>query len=150
IKIADTPQTRTGEIRNISVDPVLPGQALPIKVEFANTGNSHYGAVPNELVTTAVLQDAGGAQLATAGANGNQLSLIPGFVRDTALSMPPSQSMVDNARYPLEVGVGLKDGTILDRKALDFTWFGGGVLGATSAPVQPPAGAGPTTDTPLI
>ena len=138
VQIAGTPQTKTGEIHDISVGKPLPGQPLPVTVDFLNTGNVHYGAIPDELVTTSTLQDAAGTLLATASANGNQLSVIPTFSRDVALTMTPSTALVDGAKYHLEVGVGLKDGTVLDRKALDFTWSGGRVLGETSAPVQAP------------
>jgi len=151
VQITDTAQTKTGEITGIAVGEALPGQPLPVTVSFLNSGNSHYGAVPNELVTTSTLQDASGAELATATANGNQLSVVPTFARGVELSMTPSQALVDGATYHLEVGAGLKDGTVFDRKALDFTWSGGQVLGATGAPIQtPPVSAGPTTDLALI
>jgi hypothetical protein len=58
---------------------------------------------------------------------------------------------VAGTKYHLEVGVGLKDGTIFDRKALDFTWSGGAVLGATSAPIQtPPVSSQTTTSTDTV
>lgn len=138
VQIADTAQTKTGEIKDITIGTALPGQPLPITVAFLNTGTTHYGAVPNELITTSTLQDASGALLASASANGTQLSVVPTFFRDVSLSMTPSTALVSDASYYLEVGVGLKDGTVFDRKALDFTWSGGGVLSATSAPVQAP------------
>jgi len=138
VQIAGTEQTMAGEIKDITIGSPLPGQPLPILVSFLNTGNTHYGAIPNELITTSTLQDASGAILASASANGTQLSVIPSFFRDVALTMTPSTALVADASYHLEVGVGLKDGTVFDRKALDFTWDGGGVLGATSAPVQSP------------
>jgi hypothetical protein len=138
VQIANTPQTKTGVIDSIDVGRALPGQALPVDVSFRNTGNTHFGAIPDELVTTAVLQDASGSQLASASADGTQLSVIPGFVRAMPLSMTPSKALVDGATYHIEVGVGLKDGTIFDRKAIDFTWSGGQVLGATGAPTQVP------------
>ena len=150
VQIAGTTQAKTGEIQTIDIGAALPGQALPVNVSFLNTGNAHYGAIPNELVTSATLQDDAGTVLATAGANGNQLSVIPTFSRTVGVSMTPSSPLVPDGRYHLEVGVGLKDGTILDRKALDFTWSGGEVLGATSAPVQQPATVAPPTDTTLI
>ena len=140
VQISGTPQKKTGTISNISVGQALPGQPLPVTVSFLNTGNTHYGAVPDELVTTSTLQDSSGAVLATANADGNQLSVVPTFTRDVVLSMTPSKVFVNGGTYHLEVGVGLKDGTVLDRKALDFTWSGGQVLGATGAPVQAPAG----------
>lgn len=138
VQIADTAQTKTGEIKDITIGEALPGQPLPVTVSFLNTGTTHYGAVPNELITTSTLQDASGALLASASANGTQLSVVPTFFRDVALSMTPSTALVSDASYYLEVGVGLKDGTVFDRKALDFTWSGGGVLSATSTPVQVP------------
>jgi len=151
VQIASTNQVKTGEIKNIAVGQTLPGQPLPVAVSFLNTGNTHYGAIPNELLTTATLQDASGHQLAVASASGNQLSVIPSFSRDVALPMAPAQAMVDGATYHLEVGVGLKDGTVFDRKALDFTWAGGQVLGATSAPIEtPPATASPNQEMGLI
>ena len=153
VQIANTPQTKTGEIDGIDVGKALPGQALPVSVSFKNTGNTHFGAVPDELVTTATLQDGSGTQLASASANGDQLSIIPGFTRGMPLSMTPMRPLVDGTSYHIEVGVGLKDGTIFDRKALDFTWSGGQVLGATGAPIQTPpvsAQVTPTTDTATI
>lgn len=151
VQIAGTPQDRTGAIRDISVGQTLPGQQLPLKVTFLNTGNTHYGAVPNELVTTATLQDATGAELATAKANGNQTSVIPTFSRVIPLPMTPSRPLVDGGKYHVEVGVGLKDGTVLDRKAIDFTWSGGQVLEATGAPTPAgTTGGGSSGDTGLI
>jgi hypothetical protein len=69
------------------------------------------------------------------------------------LAMTPSKPLVDGSKYHIEVGIGLKDGTIFDRKALDFTWSGGEALSPTSAPIEtPPASApvSPTTDTGVI
>lgn len=136
VQIAGTAQTVAGEIKDITIGTALPGEPLPILVSFLNTGNTHYGAIPNELIATSTLQDASGAVLASASANGTQLSVIPTFFRDVPLSMTPSRALVPDASYRLEVGVGLKDGTVLDRKGLAFTWSAGGVLSATSAPVQ--------------
>lgn len=152
VQIADTAQTKTGEITGIAVGEALPGQPLPVTVSFRNTGNSHYGAVPNELVTSSTLQDSSGATLASQTVNGGQLSVVPPFTRDVRLSMAPSATLVDGARYHIEAGVGLKDGSVLDRKGLDFTWSGGQVLGATGAPVQAPpvAATVPSTDLALI
>jgi hypothetical protein len=153
VQIANTAQTRTAAIDGIDVGKSLPGQALPVAVAFKNTGNTHFGAIPNELLATAVLQDASGTELATATADGNQLSIIPGFERTMPLAMTPSKPLVDGATYHIEVGVGLKDGTIFDRKALDFTWSGGEVLSPTSGAIATPpasAPAAPTTDTGLI
>jgi hypothetical protein len=124
-----------------------------VTVSFKNTGDTHYGAVPDELVTSATLQDAAGAQLASATANGNQLSLIPGYTRGMPLTMTPSKPLVDGTTYHIEVGVGLKDGTIFDRKATDFTWSGGGALSPTTAPLSTPPASAPTpatSDTGLI
>jgi hypothetical protein len=65
--------------------------------------------------------------------------------------MTPSSALVPGGRYHLEVGVGLKDGTIFDRKAIDFTWSGGEVLGETGAPIQtPPVASGQPTDLGVI
>ena len=152
VQIASTPQTKTGSIDGIEVGKSLPGQPLPVTVSFKNTGNTHYGALPNELVTSATLQDAAGAALGSASANGTQLSLIPGFTRAMPLTMTPSKAFVDGQTYHIEVGVGLKDGTILDRKALDFTWSGGAALSPTTAPIQTPPASAPTpaTDTGLV
>jgi len=153
VQIANTPQNKTGQIDGIDVGKSLPGQPLPVTVSFKNTGDTHFGAVPNELVTSATLQDASGAALASTSASGNLLSLIPGFTRAMPLSMAPSKPLVDGATYHIEVGVGLKDGTIFDRKALDFTWSGGVVLSPTTAPVQTPPVSAPTpatSDTAII
>jgi hypothetical protein len=70
VQIANTAQTRTAAIDGIDVGKSLPGQALPVAVAFKNTGNTHFGAIPNELLATAVLQDASGTELATATARG--------------------------------------------------------------------------------
>jgi len=152
VQIANTPQHKTGTIDGIDIGKALPGQPLPVTVSFKNSGDTHYGAVPDELVTSATMQDASGAQLASATVNGSQLSLIPGFTRAMPLSMTPSKPLVDGTSYHIEVGVGLKDGTIFDRKAMDFTWSGGAALSATTAPIStPPASAPtPTSDTGLI
>ncbi|HWT50025.1 MAG TPA: hypothetical protein VN255_16145, partial [Mycobacterium sp.] len=144
IQIANTTQTKTGSIDGIDVAKALPGQALPVTVSFKNTGNSHFGATPDELVASAVLLDSTGAQLASATADGNNLSVLPSFVRDMPMSMTPSKALVDGSKYHIEVGVGLKDGTVFDRKALDFTWSGGGVISSTPAPLQTPPVSSPT------
>ena len=153
VQIANTPQHKTGTIDGIDIGKALPGQPLPVTVSFKNTGDTHYGAVPDELVTSATLQDAAGAELASATANGNQLSLIPGFTRGMPLTMTPSKPLVDGTTYHIEVGAGLKDGTIFDRKAMDFTWSGGGALSPTAAPISAPPASAPTpatSDTGLI
>jgi hypothetical protein len=150
VQIADTPQVKTGSIQSIDVGKSLPGQALPVSVDLLNTGNTHYGAIPNELVATATLQDASGAELAKATANGTEVSVLPGFVRAMSLAMTPSKAMVDGASYHLEAGVGLKDGSIFDRKAIDFTWSGGEVLSPTSAPIQTPPAASPSQTNPAV
>lgn len=137
VQIAGTAQTKTGAISNIVVGQSLPGQGLPVTVSFLDTGNTHYGAIPNELVTSATLQDSSGAQLASASAHGGLTSVIPTFTRDFALSMTPSKPLVDGAQYHIAVGVGLRDGTVLDRRVLDFLWSGGRVLAATGRPGQP-------------
>jgi hypothetical protein len=152
VQIAGTSQTMTGEIRDIVVGTALPGQPLPVTVEFLNTGNTHYGATPNELLTTSTLQDASGTVLASASVPGSQTSVVPAFARDVALAMTPSRALADGSTYHLEVGVGLRDGTVFDRKAIDFTWRSGGVLGATAAPVAalPGVPAPPSTDVGLL
>jgi hypothetical protein len=150
VTIAGTPQNKTGSIQAINVGKSLPGEALPVDVAFLNTGNTHYGAIPDELVATAVLQDASGTDLADATANGNQISVLPSFVRDLNLAMTPKAALVDGATYHLEAGVGLKDGSILDRKAIDFTWSGGEILGPTSAPIQLPPTAAPAATDPAV
>jgi len=147
VHIADTPQTKTGEIKGIDIGKSLPGQALPVNVSFLNTGNTHFGAIPNELAGTATLQDATGAQIGSASISGNNISVLPGYVRALNLAMTPSVALVDGAKYHLETGVGLKDGTIFDRKAMDFTWSGGAVLSPTKAPIQAPASAAPSSGT---
>jgi hypothetical protein len=136
VHISDTPQVKAGEIKGITIGQSLPGQALPVLAPFLNTGNTHYGAIPNEFVATAILQDASGAQIGSATANGNNVSILPSYIRDLNLAMVPTKALVDGAKYHLEVGVGLKDGTFLDRKALDFTWSGGAAIGGTVSPVQ--------------
>jgi hypothetical protein len=149
VQIAGTSQTKTGEIRDIAVGKALPGQPLPVTVSFLNTGNTHYGATPNELLTTSTLQDDSGAMLASASIPASQTSIVPAFTRAIVLSMTPSAPLIEGRKYHIEVGVGLKDGTVFDRKALDFTWSGGQVLAATGAPVQaPPVSnpAAPATD----
>lgn len=152
VQIAGTTQTKTGEIDAIDVGKSLPGEALPVTVAFKNTGNSHFGAVPDELVASAVLLDGAGAQLASATASGNQLSLVPTFIRELPLSMAPSKALVDGAKFHIEVGVGLKDGTIFDRKAIDFTWSGGALVSSTPAPLQTPSvsSPAPANDTGLM
>jgi hypothetical protein len=136
VQISGTTQNRVGTIKTISVGQALPGQPLPVSVSFLNTGDTHYGAQPDELQTTGTLQDATGAVLATSSADGNNLSVIPTFSRDIALPMTPAKPLVDGEKYHIEVGVGLKDGTVLDRKTLDFTWSGGQAVGGAPAPVQ--------------
>jgi hypothetical protein len=153
VEIAGTPQTKTGVVKAITLGQALPGQPLPVDVSFLNTGTTHYGAAPNGLFTTATLQDASGDLLASADISGGPLSIIPTATRDVPLTMTPSKTLAEGAKYHIEVGVGLKDGTVFDRKAMDFTWSGGQVLAPTDAPVQAPpvsSPAAPSTDIGLI
>jgi hypothetical protein len=147
VQISGTNQNKTGQIKNIAVGKSLPGQALPITVSFVNTGNVHYGAIPNELVTTATLQDSTDALLANANLDGNKVSIIPTFDRDIPLTMTPASALISGQTYHLEVGVGLKDGTVLDQKAIDFTWTGAEILSQAPVPVTAaPVTAAPSTD----
>lgn len=148
VTIAETAQVKSGEISDITVGSALPGQALPVTVSLANTGTTHFGAPPNEFVTTATLQDGAGSVIASGTTTAGRLSLVPTFVRDFALALEPVSPLVDG-RYHLEVGVGLRDGTILDQKAMDFEWAGGAVLDAGAAPGIPPPTPGPAID-PLL
>ena len=151
VQISGTNQNRSGEIRNIAIGKSLPGQALPVTVSFVNTGNVHYGAIPNELITTATLQDAADSLLGNVTVDGDKVSVIPSFTRDVPLTMTPKSALVAGQSYHLEVGVGLKDGTVLDRKALDFTWSGGEILSQPPVPVTAaPAGAPSTDPLPII
>ena len=150
VQVADSKQTRQGQIQEISIGKSLPGESLPLAAAFRNTGNSHYGATPNELVSTATLQDAAGVTLAKASASGNQLSVVPTFSRTVSLPMTPSSPLVTGSKYHVEVGVGLEDGTILDRKALDFTWNGGEAVSATAVPIPAPGGTPALSDPTLV
>ena len=149
VTVAGTAQDRTGAISDITIGKALPGQPLPVTVALTNTGNTHYGATPDELVATATLQDASGNLVAKTDATSGRLSLVPTFVRDLALTLDQSKPLADG-RYHLEVGAGLKDGTVLDQKAMDFQWSGGAVLGATGAPVQTPVATGTSSVDPLM
>jgi hypothetical protein len=145
VGLTGTPQVRTGVISDLKVGASLPGQPLPVLVTLENTGGTHYGNPPYALTTTATLQDEDGNLVASGQAALSGNSIVPGFSRELTLQLdlarPPSPGS-----YRLEVGAGLEDGTVLDRKALDFEWAGGEVLGATPAPPQGPAGTGGPTD----
>lgn len=145
-----TSQTHTGAIEDLTVDQRLAGgEALAVSAMLKNTGNSHFGAAPNQVITSATLRSANGDVVAadTSTMTGN--STVPTFSRRFTVSLTPSQPVSDG-RYHLEVIAGLQDGTVLDRTALDFDALSGAVLGATSAPItviSPPA---PPDDLPLI
>jgi hypothetical protein len=135
VALASTTQTRLGAISDLAVAKALPGQPLPVTGLLKNTGDSHYGATPNQIYTLATLQNANGDLLSTERATLTGNSIIPSFARKFSLAMSLSHPLSDG-RYHLEVEAGLQDGTILDRSALDFELAGQSIQGATSAPAH--------------
>jgi hypothetical protein len=133
VNIAGTQPDRAGVISALTVGEALPGEPLPVTASLQNTGDTHYGKTPYDLIETATLQDASGDMVGTGKVTLTGNSIVPTFTRDTQLKLELTKPL-SNGRYHLEVGAGLADGTVLDRKAMDFDWSGGAVLSQTAAP----------------
>ena len=146
ITLSDTKQTRTGRITGLTVDQGVPGQPLGVTATLVNTGNSHYGAAPNQVNTSATVRDSSGKVVATGRTTMTGNSIVPTFGRQFSISLSTDRPL-DDGTYLVEVGASLQDGTALDRATLEFDVSAGSVLGATSVPNQsPPASNGGSSD----
>lgn len=150
VSLDTTKQTRSGAVQDLAVGKVVPGQPLAVTGTLTNTGNSHYGAVPDQVSASATLEDANGDVLGTGKVTLSGNSIVPTFGRQFSLSVTPSRPLSDGS-YHLEVQAGLQDGTVLDRAGLDFQVASGSVLGATGVPVQTlTTNGGPSDSAPVL
>jgi hypothetical protein len=151
IQMAKTVQTRSGKIQDLAVTKPTTGEPLAATGTLRNLGNSHFGAVPNQVVTYASIQDSKGETIATSKATMAGNSLVPTFGRQFSVPLQADRPMVDG-RYHLEVESRLQDGTVLDRAALDFDITSGAVAGETAVPSvgQPAAGGGGSSTALLV
>jgi ABC-type Na+ efflux pump permease subunit len=141
ITLTNTKQTHTGSIKDLAVGDPAAGKPLAVTGTIVNTGNTHFGAAPNEVNASATLTNASGSVIATAKTVLSGNSIVPTFGRQFALSLKTGQGLNDGT-YHLQADAALQDGTELGQASLDFTVSGGAVMGATGVPT-PAAG---TTD----
>lgn len=135
VTLPDTSQTRTGSIKDLIVGSAIPGQPVSLTGLIQNTGNSHYGAVPNAVYQTATLRSQSGEQLATATETLSGNSIIPTLGRRFDLALAPGQALAAG-RYQVDVEVGLEDGTVLDQATANLEVPGGAVLPVTGGPSE--------------
>jgi hypothetical protein len=132
ITLTGTSQTHTGAIKNLAVAKPVPGQPLAVTGTVQNTGNSHFGAAPNQVNTSATLTNANGDTVSAGKQVMTGNSIVPSYGRQFSVPLKTSQPLGDG-RYHLRVEAVLQDGTLLDSASLDFTLTGGEVvLGATA------------------
>jgi hypothetical protein len=151
VSLADTQATTTGAVAGLSVASNNLGR-YTVTGSVTNTGNSHYGAPPNQVNVNATVYDAtnkvfaGGKEVFT----GN--SIVPSFSRDFSLDLGKPLTA---GHYRLEVSAVLQNGTVLGKTALAFDVSGDSVAGATSVAVMGGnqnngSGSGPDNGTLLI
>ena len=146
VTLSNTKQLHTGQIQGLTVGKVVPGQPMAATGTLVNTGNAHFGAAPNQVVTTGTVWDSNDQVVATGKSVLSGNSIVPSFGRQFSMPLNAGQALSDG-HYRLEVDAGLQDGTILDRVSIDFDVSAGSVLGATNVPNQgPPASAGAHSD----
>lgn len=127
--------TLKGALEDVSVGELVPGQPVTVTATVANTGDAHYGAVPNQVYQSAVLRNADGAALASARQTQSGNSIIPTFGRAFELSLEPAQPLGPGT-YTVDVEVGLEDGTVLDKETATLGTPQGSVLPATAGPTD--------------
>ena len=139
ITLSDTKQTRTGKITDLTINQGIPGQPLPVTATLVTTGNSHFGAAPNLVNTSATVRDSRGKVVVSGRITMTGNSVVPTFGRQFSIPLGTSRPL-DNGTYQVEVGASLQDGNVLDRETLQFDVSSGSLLGATAAPNRvPPA-----------
>jgi hypothetical protein len=149
VTLTNTSQTHTGSIKDLAVGKPVSGKPLIVTGMIMNTGNSHYGAAPNQVNATATLTRANGDAVASGKTVLSGNSIVPTFGRDFSIPLTTGAGLSDG-KYHLAVMAVLQDGTALDQASFDFTISGGEVvLGATSAPANTPAGSG-TSDSGIL
>jgi hypothetical protein len=141
ITLKNTNQTHSGTITDLAVGKPVSGQPLVVTGTIDNTGNSHYGAAPNQVNAAATLTNSNGTVVASGKTVLSGNSIVPTFGRQFSISLKTGAGLSDG-RYHLETTAALQDGTILDTKTLDFEVSGGQVLGATGAPGNTSGGNG--------
>ena len=147
VTISNSSQEHTGSIRDLAVGKIVEGQPLAVTGTLVNTGNSHYGAMPNQVNTSAVLTNSNGDEIASNRAVMEGNSIVPTFGRQFSLALKSSHALADGS-YRLQVAATLQDGTALDNAELDFNVSNGQVrvLGATSGPASGSTGSGSGSD----
>lgn len=135
IVLADTKQTHAGRIDKLTVGDMILGQPLQVTGTLINTGNSHFGAAPNQVTAKGAVWDSSGQVVASGQVVMTGNSIVPSFGRKFTLGLAGPRQLSDG-KYRVEVDADLQDGTILDRVALDFDVSAGAVAGATYAPPQ--------------
>ena len=133
ITLDKTTQTRTGVIQALSAD-ATPGQPLVVKGQIKNTGNTHFGAAPDQISASAALYDATGKAVASGKTTITGDSIVPSFSRDFTITMAAAQDLAAG-HYRVEVTAAL-GGDTLNTAALSFDVSDGQVEGATSGPLE--------------
>jgi hypothetical protein len=111
ITLAGTAATMTGEVTNVAVADVIPGQPIKVTTSLKNTGNFHYKVTNNVSVT-----DSAGKIVAQGGSVSSR-SIVPPFTvnYDVDLATP-----LPAGTYTITSTARLDDGTVLDTKTIPF------------------------------
>jgi hypothetical protein len=150
ITLTNTNQTHTGSIKNLAVGKPVSGKPLNVTGMIMNTGNSHYGAAPNQVNASATLTRANGDAVASGKTVLSGNSIVPTFGRNFSIPLTAGAGLSDG-KYHLAAAAALQDGTVLDQKSIDFTIAGGEVvLGATSAPTTNAPGSSGNSDSGVL
>ena len=144
ITMADTSATHAGVVDGLGVDTTS-GPSLVVNGKIKNTGNTHYGAAPNQITASATLYDSSNKQIAESRTVLAGNSIIPTFSRAFKVTLASAKNL-GAGHYRVEVSGRLQDGTLLGTAALQFDISNGAVEGATFVAVQSsdPSGSGST------
>jgi len=134
ISLANTTASHLGSVEGLTVD-AAGGQPLVVDGQIRNTGNTHYGAAPNQVNADATLFDASNKQIAEGRTVLTGNSIVPTFSRDFKVSLAATKNLAAG-HYRVQVTAKLQDGTLLGTAALAFDISGGAVEGATYTPAQ--------------
>lgn len=110
--------SRTGRITEVMVPEVLPGKPIQVSTILENTGNHHYKAHNDVIVT-----DSSGQVVAVASSGLTSSDIIPPFSRqfDTFPLWNGRSPELPEGTYHVQSRVFLEDGTLLDEATTDFT-----------------------------
>ena len=134
INLTNTTATRSGSLDGLAISGTA-GQPIIVDGAIKNTGDSHFGAAPNQVTSSATLLDGKGAAITSGRTTLDGNSVVPTFSRSFSITMPTARGL-SAGRYRVEVKAILQDGTVLDQKELAFDLSAEGVLGATFVPVE--------------